>query len=105
LTLELSDDQAGIAIAPLYSDEYEEVSVQQWSANSEVNIAATDGLEVLVLEGGFTDGDDDFSKHSWLRLPVGESLSANTGEQGAKVWVKKHHLSNVDTQIQRLECR
>jgi len=95
-------NQHSISIVHLYKDNFEDVSIQQWSANSEITIAATDGLEVLVLEGSFCDGDDTLVQHSWLRLPMGESLIANTGHQGARVWVKQNHLRNVDDQIQRL---
>jgi len=103
MSAEPHQEQDTISVVPLYIDQHEEVSIQHWSANADINVSATDGLEVLVLEGSFTQGQDSLVQHSWLRLPVGESLVAKTGPQGAKVWVKQNHLKDIDYQIQRVK--
>lgn len=87
---------------PLYKDEYEEVSIQTWEADSTINIDAEEGLEVLVLEGDFTEGQDSLNVHSWLRMPIGSSMCAKVGPNGARVWLKHNHLRNVEEQIARL---
>jgi hypothetical protein len=53
-------------------------------------------MEVLVLDGGFDERGESFSKHSWLRLPPGETLQAVVGAAGARVWIKSGHLRHVN---------
>jgi len=95
----VSAAQEGVAITPLYVDDREEVCIQTWNAGAEVAIELSHGAELLVLEGSFSEGDDTLVKHSWLRLPAGDSLFAVAGEQGAKVWIKMNHLADVDQQV------
>jgi hypothetical protein len=48
-----------------------------------------------MLERGFTEGGETYLPQSWLRLPVGEHLSARVGAQGCRVWVKEGHLRSA----------
>ena len=57
------------------------------------------GLEVLVLDGHFTESAEDFTAQSWLRLPVGATLRAKAGAQGCKVWVKTGHLAQASAAL------
>ena len=95
-------DIADVSIMPLYQDEYEQVSIQHWAANSSVTISADGGLEVMVIDGSFIESNDTLESQSWIRLPVGAGLTATTGSEGAKVWVKQNHLKHVGDQIQRV---
>jgi len=95
-------DIQGVSIQPLYVDEFEEVSIQNWEANPQVTLDAHNGVEILVLEGDFTEDKDALVKHSWLRLPIGNVLNARAGSDGAKVWIKQNHLPLVDSQIERV---
>ena len=54
------------------------------------------GLELLVLSGGLRIGADQFEPQSWLRLPAGESLDAEIGSGGARVWLKDAPLMHPD---------
>ena len=94
--------QAHVSVMPLYQDLHEEVSIQYWEANSRIDLEVQHGLEVLVLSGNFLEGDDNLVEHSWVRMPSGSSFKAAVGSNGAKVWVKRNHLKNVDDQIQRV---
>jgi anti-sigma factor ChrR (cupin superfamily) len=85
----------GVAVMPLFSDADETVTLETWDADAHVDIDLPLGGEFLVLDGGFCEGGDDLRKHSWLRLPVGSSLSAIAGKQGAKVWIKTGHLPHA----------
>jgi anti-sigma factor ChrR (cupin superfamily) len=85
----------GVAVMPLFSDADETVIMETWDADAHVDLDLPLGGEFLVLEGGFREGGDDLRKHSWLRLPVGSSLSAIAGKQGAKVWIKTGHLPHA----------
>ncbi len=85
----------GVAVMPLFSDADETVIMETWDADAHVDMDLPLGGEFLVLDGGFREGGDDLRKHSWLRLPVGSNLSAITGKQGAKVWIKTGHLPHA----------
>jgi len=51
-------------------------------------LADPKGLELLVLDGSFSDATESFTRHSWLRLPAGTDLRVRTGAEGARVWRK-----------------
>lgn len=94
--------QQNIKSIPLYSDKSEEVSIQEWKANTNVNISASNGIEVLVLHGSFEESNESFKQYSWLRLPVGSTLKAKAGRNGTKVWIKAHHLNRVKSETKRI---
>ena len=54
------------------------------------------GLEVLVLEGGFSEGGETYGPQSCLRLPIGAHLSARVATKGGRVWMKEGHLRHVE---------
>jgi len=89
---ELAAAENGVATAALHQDEREVVTYHELDASIELNNDAEGGIELLVLEGALTAGDDELSRGSWLRLPVGEKLSAKAGTDGAKIWMKTGHL-------------
>lgn len=72
----------------LFDNGHEEVRSELWSPDAAVEIANPRGLELLVLDGSFTDGAEFLEKHTWLRLPPGRHLKARTGARGARVWLK-----------------
>lgn len=76
----------------LHSDAREQVRLEFWSANAEIPLVAKEGLELLVLEGSFTEGGECFVAQSWLRLPHGYVTSAQVSGQGCRVWVKTGKL-------------
>ena len=86
----------GVSIKPLFKDDRENVRLEEWDAGSEIELQDDGGIEILVLDGDFKEGDDHLQKHSWLRVPMGETLNAIVGEKGAKVWVKTGHLRFVE---------
>lgn len=88
------DDQPGVSRLALHKDALEEVCTERWVAGTERHLDAPDGMEVLVLEGGFSEGGEDFAVQSWLRLPRGAKTTAVAGPSGAKVWIKRNHLAH-----------
>ncbi len=84
----------GASVSPLYKDDNEDVRFEQWEPGATIEIDSSGGAEVFVLEGGFEQGGDKLRKQSWLRMPVGSTLSATAGPEGASVWVKTDHLRN-----------
>lgn len=93
----------GLAITPLYKDDYEDVSLLYFEAGANMQISAMGGAELLVLEGEVSEQSDELVKHSWLRLPINTDLNITAGKQGAKVWLKLGHLTDVDKQIERVQ--
>ena len=56
------------------------------------SITQTAESRSLVLEGRFNEGNEEFTRQSWLRLPAGSDLQADAGPEGCRVWVKTGHL-------------
>ena len=98
-------DMPGVSVVPLYSDEYEDVSIQTWDPNSNITIASLGGAELLVLEGELTESGDTLKKHSWLRIPAGTEINAIVGQKPSKVWVKTGHLDQVERDINNVNNR
>jgi len=86
-------NREGVSISPLYDDETENVRIEYWDSNTEIEVNDGDGIEVFVLEGSFEESGETFKHRSWLRVPKGVSIKANSGEAGAKVWIKAGHLA------------
>ena len=85
----------GVSVMPLFEDERETVQLESWEAGAEVSIALAEGGEFLVMEGGFETNGESLRQHSWLRLPMDDTLNAKAGPNGAKVWMKRRHLRFV----------
>ena len=88
-------NRSGVTVIPLFKDEREEVRVEQWQANTKIEVDASGGAELLVLEGSFIEGKDKLVTLSWLRVPTNNRIVAQTGAQGAKVWLKIGHLASI----------
>ena len=80
--------RTGLTIAPLFSDAREDVRLERWSAGTRIALDVPGGLELLVLDGQFTESGETFTRHSWLRLPAGCVADASAGEGGCTLWVK-----------------
>jgi anti-sigma factor ChrR (cupin superfamily) len=89
--------RAGVELMPLFRDGRESVRLERWASNATVELDATGGLELLVLDGGFHDGSESFAPLSWLRLPPGAKARASAGGNGCRAWVKTGHLAFVTT--------
>ena len=82
----------GVEEMPLFHDAHEDVVLERWAPGADVALDAAGGLELLVLEGGFTEAGEAFGKGSWLRLPRGSRSTAQAGSDGTRVWIKRGHL-------------
>jgi len=82
----------GVRLIPLFNDGREDVRIEEWRADADVVLDVPGGFEALVLEGGFEEGGETFTQHSWLRLPRGFRLVAVAGAAGARLWIKTGHL-------------
>jgi hypothetical protein len=86
--------RAGVELMLLFQDERESVRLERWAPNAEIVVPATAGLELLVLDGGFSESGESFAPQSWLRLPAGATLRGKVGPSGARLWVKTGHLAH-----------
>jgi anti-sigma factor ChrR (cupin superfamily) len=80
---------------PMFEDAHERVRLERWMPGAAIVLPAPGGIELLVLDGSFTEGGEAFEIQSWLRLPAGVTFVAGAGPQGCHVWVKTGHLVNV----------
>lgn len=88
-------NREGVKVSPLFQDENEDVKFEKWEPNARIDVDASGGAEVFVIEGNFREGDDELRKYSWLRIPVGGTLSGTAGSAGATVWIKTGHLRQL----------
>ena len=93
LSLAPAPDLRGVEFAVLYESASELVLLERWAPGIIIAVPIPARIELLVLDGGFTEGGEEFTQHSWLRLPAGSTLRAAAGRQGCRLWVKSGHLS------------
>jgi anti-sigma factor ChrR (cupin superfamily) len=96
-TMQFAPDQLrpGVAVMSLFCDDRENVRLEHWEPGVDVQAVEPAGMEILVLDGGFSESGDLFEPQSWLRLPPGARLNAIASASGCKVWVKVGHLSRA----------
>ena len=77
---------------PLHEFGDEKVVIVELDAGITIEeIAWEGGAEFLVLDGEFSDDDERYTVHSWLRLPPG-SRQRLSSESGARFYLKTGHL-------------
>jgi hypothetical protein len=87
----------GVEVMPLFHDANEDVRLERWAPGSTIVLDEAGGAEILVLGGRFTERDEIFEEHSWLRLPSHWRAQVQPAEQGARVWIKRGHLAKTTT--------
>jgi hypothetical protein len=93
LSFASAPDLPGVEFALLYESAWELVLLERWAPGANVAVPLPGGIELLVLDGTFTEGGEEFTGLSWLRLPAGARLQATAGPAGCRVWVKSAHLA------------
>lgn len=88
-------DRPGVEQMPLFRDASEDVRLERWAPGTTVSVPAPGGIELLVLDGAFSEGGEQFEPWSWLRLPAGAVLDAVAGAAGCRVWMKAGHLARI----------
>jgi hypothetical protein len=84
--------RSGVMAADLFRDEHEIVRLERWAPGAVISLVPQGGIELLVLEGGFSEAGEPFVPQSWLRLPPGAPVEATAGPSGCHLWVKEGHL-------------
>lgn len=80
----------------LFDDGREEVRLEDWKAGETITVANTRGLEIFVLFGELTIGEEMLESQSWGRLPAGTDLTVTVGSKGARIWLKDAPLLHPD---------
>jgi anti-sigma factor ChrR (cupin superfamily) len=83
----------GVKLAALFENACEHVRLERWASGAVIDMPVRGGIELLVLDGSFEEAREEFTPHSWLRLPAGSRLLAIAGRDGCRVWVKSDHLA------------
>lgn len=83
----------GVEVMSLFRDAREDVRLERWQSLTTLTVSDAGGVELLVLEGGFRFGEEDFARYSWLRLPPGDRVGVRSVARGCTVWVKSGHLT------------
>lgn len=92
---ELDAPVNGIATAQLHRDPHESVTYRVLDAGATLSMAASGGIELLILKGTATQAGATLEKGTWLRLPEGAPLVLTAGAQGATLWMKTGHLPHA----------
>jgi ChrR Cupin-like domain len=88
-------ERTGVEIMPLFQDRLEEVRLERWAPNARIELTAPGGIELLVLDGRFTEANEEFAIQSWLRLPPATTLLAKAAAGGCRLWMKTGHLAAI----------
>ena len=85
----------GVGVMTLFSDARETVRAETWDPGAKVQMDFPGGAEILVLDGSLTEGEDKLGKGAWIRLPEDSTFMAQTGTDGARVWMKMGHIPHA----------
>jgi quercetin dioxygenase-like cupin family protein len=84
--------QGSLSSVILFESPYERVGIEAWHPGAAIALSNPRGLEMLVLSGSFSAGQEGFEGLSWLRLPAGKDFRAHAGPNGARIWLKSGQL-------------
>ena len=88
-------ERPGISTHSLAHRDYEQVALEQWEPHTQSLTMAGGGFEILVLDGAISFAGDTFGRHDWLRVPPGEAADLTAGPDGARLWIKRGHLTKI----------
>ncbi|WP_440824434.1 cupin domain-containing protein [Psychrobacter cryohalolentis] len=89
-------EQGGREVCQLYSDAKEQVILQRIDAGEALFTGIiVGGAELLVLEGTLIEAGQSYQRGGWIRLPVDATSQITAGENGATVYLKTGHLSQI----------
>ncbi|MEP2532663.1 cupin domain-containing protein [Shimia sp.] len=92
---ELAAPVNGVATAELHRDAFEVVTYSHLKAGTTLNNTDAGGVEMLVIGGSVIESGESLGTGAWLRLPEGQTLNAEAGSDGAKLWIKTGHLTHA----------
>ena len=70
--------------------------LERWDSPQEMGqLNFPQGAELLVLEGGFADGQGHYPVHAWLRIPAGGTLTP-VSDAPCEVYIKEGGFTYLD---------
>jgi len=90
LAWQATDDE-GRSLKALYQQEgfADQVRLEKWEAGTAPGVIEwTDGAELFVISGSFSDGEGNYGAGSWLRLPPGTRHEPRT-DAGCELYIKE----------------
>ncbi|GHD35514.1 cupin domain-containing protein [Halioglobus pacificus] len=70
--------------------------LERWDSPQEMGqLNFPQGAELLVLEGGFADGQGHYPVHAWLRIPAGGTLTP-VSDARCEVYIKEGGFTYLD---------
>lgn len=90
-----AEGRTGVFRIDLFEDDRETVVVESWNPGTTDTLAHEGGMELLVLEGSMQADGETLTLHSWLRLPIGDSVNLTAGKEGVRFYLKNGHLRHV----------
>ena len=80
---------------PLYKHNGVETKLVQLAPNFQFpHHDHTDGEEVLIIEGSFSDDAGEYTQGMWVREPVGTGHAPLTGSEGVLMFIRTGYQSN-----------
>lgn len=88
-------------VCPLFSNDNEQVSLQQLNAGAALfTTEIVGGAELLVIEGELLEAGQTYKSGSWIRLPTvlpTDALSQlKAGVEGVTIYIKTGHLAQIE---------
>ena len=87
--------QEGREVCLLFSDDKEQVCLQRLAPGQTVFSTLAHSAELLVLDGSVVMDDHTYERNSWIRLPEGDTADIAASAQGATVYLKTGHLTDM----------
>ena len=85
----------GVSRAILAEREYEAVALEVWDAAASGTLRDEVGFEILILDGELHHAGGVYTLHDWIRCPAGADAIFAAGPAGARIWIKRGHLSEI----------
>jgi hypothetical protein len=77
LSFSHAPDVPGVKFAVLHESAWELVLLERWAPGISIAVPIPWGIELLVLDGSFIEGGEEFTPLSWLRLPAGANAASH----------------------------
>ncbi len=85
----------GREVCPLFSDGVEQVCLQRFALAETVVAESANSAELLLLDGSVVMDDQAYERGSWIRMPEGDFPRIAAAAQGATVYFKTGHLTDM----------
>lgn len=93
--LEPDPERAEVLQTILAKRDHETVSLEEWGEHNSFELREQGGFEILLLAGSLALDGETYRQQDWIRWPDMKTARFETGEAGARLWIKRGHLSEI----------